>query len=522
MIGRQEKLRRRQGGSTEGTRRHAVPPAAAEPKRLGREGMEDLTMTLSSPKRPAIEKRMAPRAALLSGLALALGLSANGAAHATLPSSASYKVESQAFASGGVQATSSGYSLSGTVGQSSALGAGSSASYALAPGFQSTLDGDGDDYPNPLDAFPNDPTEWLDTDGDSIGNNADTDDDNDGMPDAWEIAWFGLPASLDASNASDDPDLDGFGNLEEYIAGTDPTDAVSRPIQTADFNYDFKSDILWRHDATGMVSIWQMDGMIQESAAVVGDPSTAWRIEGIGESNDDGRSDILWRNTVTDDMVIWLMDGLTRIGDGGIGKLSTVWNLEGLGDFDGDGRIDILWRHATNGNVVIWMMNGFAKDAAQSIGIPPLVWQIKGVADFNGDAKADILWRHSGTGSTIVWEMDGFNRTGAPWVGGPPTVWEIEGVGDFNGGGQPDILWRRVDNGVTVIWQMNGTTREADAFIAAPDLSWQVIRVGDYNGGGQADILWHNTNDVASIWQMDGLVRQDAQVIGNPAGWTPK
>ena len=39
----------------------------------------------------------------------------------------------------------------------------------------------------PLDAFPQDPTEWRDYDGDGIGNNADPDDDNDGATDALDI-----------------------------------------------------------------------------------------------------------------------------------------------------------------------------------------------------------------------------------------------------------------------------------------------------------------------------------------------
>jgi len=51
-----------------------------------------------------------------------------------------------------------------------------------------TVDTDGDGVGDNADAFPNDPSEWLDTDGDGIGNNADFDDDNDGLPDAWEIA----------------------------------------------------------------------------------------------------------------------------------------------------------------------------------------------------------------------------------------------------------------------------------------------------------------------------------------------
>ena len=49
------------------------------------------------------------------------------------------------------------------------------------------LDSDQDGTSNLKDAFPNDPTETRDTDGDLIGNNADPDDDNDLMPDDYEL-----------------------------------------------------------------------------------------------------------------------------------------------------------------------------------------------------------------------------------------------------------------------------------------------------------------------------------------------
>jgi hypothetical protein len=52
-------------------------------------------------------------------------------------------------------------------------------------------DWDGDGYVNadavPWDAFPRDPKEWRDTDGDGIGDNADPDDDGDGYSDSEEI-----------------------------------------------------------------------------------------------------------------------------------------------------------------------------------------------------------------------------------------------------------------------------------------------------------------------------------------------
>ncbi|MEA3362656.1 MAG: putative Ig domain-containing protein [Thermodesulfobacteriota bacterium] len=56
-------------------------------------------------------------------------------------------------------------------------------------------DSDGDGVLDHLDAFPDDINEWIDTDGDQIGNNADLDDDNDGIADVRD----GFP--LDASQS---------------------------------------------------------------------------------------------------------------------------------------------------------------------------------------------------------------------------------------------------------------------------------------------------------------------------------
>ncbi|MBT5154374.1 MAG: hypothetical protein HON77_09015, partial [Gammaproteobacteria bacterium] len=50
----------------------------------------------------------------------------------------------------------------------------------------------------------------IDTDGDGIGDTADTDDDNDGMPDTFELQ-NALDPLVDDSAA--DPDGDGVSNL---------------------------------------------------------------------------------------------------------------------------------------------------------------------------------------------------------------------------------------------------------------------------------------------------------------------
>ena len=52
------------------------------------------------------------------------------------------------------------------------------------------------------------------------------DSDSDGLPDVWERDNFNC---ITCANPDDDPDGDGYTNLEEFKAGTDPNDASSIP-----------------------------------------------------------------------------------------------------------------------------------------------------------------------------------------------------------------------------------------------------------------------------------------------------
>ena len=87
------------------------------------------------------------------------------------------------------------------------------------------------------------------TDGVKDGGDAcDSDDDNDLLPDTWELANQLLP--LNRFDAHRDGDQDGVSNYREFVAGTDPNDASSKPTVTAGtVNWSWSSA---QHDVQGL------------------------------------------------------------------------------------------------------------------------------------------------------------------------------------------------------------------------------------------------------------------------------
>jgi len=117
-------------------------------------------------------------------------------------------------------------------------------------------------FPDKSDAFPLEPEEWADRDGDLIGDNLDADDDGDGLgddhngngipdneemdfdgdevPRAKAVPWDAFPLDPKewrntdgdgiGDNADADDDGDGWSDREEKRAGTDPLDRLSFPL----------------------------------------------------------------------------------------------------------------------------------------------------------------------------------------------------------------------------------------------------------------------------------------------------
>ena len=113
------------------------------------------------------------------------------------------------------------------------------------------IDSDGDGFIDSSDAFPFDPSEWIDTDSDGVGNNEDLDDDEDGFLDTTEVLAGSdplninnIPLDTDSDGIinliDEDDDNDGFSDLVEKTVGTDSLDISSFPLDTdSDLILDF-------------------------------------------------------------------------------------------------------------------------------------------------------------------------------------------------------------------------------------------------------------------------------------------
>lgn len=315
--------------------------------------------------------------------------------------------------------------------------------------------------------------------------------------------------------------LDATGGAASFLMV--PPDTRAYLSASADFDGDFKSDLLWYSararnytlisDGTATVRYLADKTESADSGAppgtVVAQGDPTYVPVGLGDFDGDGRADILWYNTETRRVVVWLMNGPRIAQEGVLGVVSDpAWQVAGVGDFDGDGRADILWRHATTGRLYLYFMNGSAVRSAAALGSGiGQAWSLAGIADFDRDGRDDLLWYNTETGDLVIHTIDGTKVRSAVYLGRVADLgWEIAGVGDFDGDGSPDILWHHKSTGEVDLYRMVGTTVAGSARVATvTDKDWQIAGVGDYDGDGRTDILWrHKTNGTVQIFRMNG------------------
>ena len=219
-------------------------------------------------------------------------------------------------------------------------------------------DDDNDGWADTVDAFPEDPAEWLDTDSDGVGDNTDPDDDNDGVVDTEDAC---------ATNPAEYLDTDGDG-ICDYLDADDDNDSV------IDANDAFPNDPSeWRDlegDRVGDAADPDDDGDgVADASDPFPDNAAEWRDtdgDGLGDNadnDDDGDGTLDANDAFPNDAAEWRdLDG-DGVGDAadpdddgdGVTDASdpfpdnaAEWrdtDGDGIGDFaddddDGDGLLD--------------------------------------------------------------------------------------------------------------------------------------------------------------------------------------
>jgi hypothetical protein len=368
----------------------------------------------------------------------------------------------------------------------------------------------------------------VDTDGDGIGNNADLDDDNDGISDVVENIYAFLDP-LNALDAAEDFDQDGYSNLDELEQGTAPDNSNDKPglarAVKSDFNGDGIADIFWRNALDGSAEI-AIANSVGATSRIENLPSKSadWTAQ-LGDFNGDSAVDTLWRNATTGAVVVAISD--TNGNQGMVNELDakgSVW-LSQIGDFNGDGRDDILWRKPSEGFVRVGISNAdgdqqrieyfFNKGAA---------WQAF-VGDFNGDGRDDMLWRRGTDGASkiILTDANGAQANVVNVLAFPRfSAWQVQ-IGDLNNDGRDDILWRKSSDGTVKAGISGADGKQASSVNHFAKFTAWTATLSDFNGDGGADILWRKPADGTVKIAITGEAGQQASVVGLPArfsAWT--
>ena len=79
---------------------------------------------------------------------------------------------------------------------------------------------------------------------------------------------------------------------------------------------------------------------------------TNWLVHGLGDQTGDGRADLLWRHDTSGALFLWTMNGTTLTAQTYLGAVVPDYGIVGTADYTGDGKSDILWRHQATGELV--------------------------------------------------------------------------------------------------------------------------------------------------------------------------
>ncbi len=341
----------------------------------------------------------------------------------------------------------------------------------------------------------------------------DHDSDNDSLPDAWEMEYFG---NLNQTGATDF-DGDGETNYQEYQYSS----GVLNP-RLLDSDNDGLTDAFEVH-YNGLMygyqpragsprlnpTVWDSDGDGYSDGAELRryhtDPLDAgelpyYRPPCYGPSaspadfDGDGRTDAVLFDPFSGTWYAYTMGGVSdqaQFGDASKTPLA--------GDFDGDGCSDLALYQAASGLWQVLTMSG------QSVDLPfGLANMIPVPADYDGDMFTEFGLYDQVTGT---WHIYPLNERFESISHGSPT--QIPVPGDYDGDGRTDLA---VYDPASGVWSMRTW------FGQNSNVQWggpyDVPVPGDYDGDGRTDLAVFNSNTAQwRVYTMQG------QALEGQFGW---
>ena len=239
--------------------------------------------------------------------------------------------------------------------------------FQIAAFGESHPDTDGDSFVDPVDDLPLDPGDWLDNDGDGIGNKGDTDDDNDGVNDELDAFPFD-------NTESNDSDGDGLGDNADVF----PEDATETEDADGDGVGD-NADIDDDGDGIADVAdVYRLDPEKSnlESWKFIGENAgdgAGTSLAAVADMNGDGQVELLIGASYHD------LDGLPNVG---AVYLISVADLPAIDAADGqvDRVVDLGLTHTAPES---WKLVG--EYAGNWVG------KALSAGDVDGDGKAEVV-----------------------------------------------------------------------------------------------------------------------------------
>lgn len=100
-----------------------------------------------------------------------------------------------------------------------------------------------------------------------------------------------------------------------------------------DFDGDGMDDMFRRNPVNGVLQIWFMNAATRTSVANPNPSAGGWLPQAVADFNGDWKADLLWRHT-GGTLGIWFMNGATHYADGFPGFLDNDWVVRGAPRFD--------------------------------------------------------------------------------------------------------------------------------------------------------------------------------------------